>query len=141
MRTPFAGEQDWVWGGRHPKFPSDDARLWLTRMAERGWTAPTWPRVYGGGGLTPDEATILDEELRALGCREALKSFGLWMLGPVLLEFGSEEQRLEHLPKIIRGEIRWCQGYSEPEAGSDLASLQTRAVRDGEHFVVDGGKI
>ncbi len=141
MRTPFAGEQDWVWGGRQPKFPSDDARLWLSRMAERGWTAPTWPRAYGGGGLSPDEATILDEELRALGCREALKSFGLWMLGPVLLEFGSEEQRLEHLPRIIRGEIRWCQGYSEPEAGSDLASLQTRATRDGDHFIVDGGKI
>jgi acyl-CoA dehydrogenase len=141
MRTAFAGEHEWVWGGRKPNFPSDDARLWLERMAARGWTAPSWPREYGGGNLSPAQCAILDEELRALGCREALKSFGLWMLGPVLLEFGSEAQRQEHLPAIVRGEIRWCQGYSEPGAGSDLASLSTRAVRDGDSFVVDGGKI
>jgi acyl-CoA dehydrogenase len=141
MRTPFAGEHEWVWGGRNARFPSEDARVWLARMAARGWTAPTWPRAYGGGELSRAEAAILDEELRALGCREALKSFGLWMLGPVLLEFGSEEQRREHLPPIVRGEIRWCQGYSEPGAGSDLASLSTRAVRDGDCYVVDGSKI
>ena len=141
MRTPFAGEHEWVWGGRRARFPSDEARLWLERMAARGWTAPTWPRRYGGGELTAAEAAVLQEELRRLGCREPLKSFGLWMLGPVLLEFGSEAQRQEHLPPIARGELRWCQGYSEPGAGSDLASLATRAVRDGDEYVVDGGKI
>jgi acyl-CoA dehydrogenase len=141
MRTPFAGEHEWVWGGRKPKFPSQDARLWLERMVARGWTAPSWPRDYGGGNLSHVQSAILDEELRALGCRDPLKSFGLWMLGPVLLEFGSEEQRQEHLPPIVRGEIRWCQGYSEPGAGSDLASLATRAERDGDSFVVDGAKI
>jgi alkylation response protein AidB-like acyl-CoA dehydrogenase len=141
MRTPFAGESDWVWGGRSPVFPSDDARLWLERMAARGWTAPTWPKEYGGGGLSDGEARELAEEMRRLGCRDPLKSFGLWMLGPVLLEFGSEAQRRRHLPPIVRGEIRWCQGYSEPGAGSDLASLQTRAVLDGDHYVVSGQKI
>jgi acyl-CoA dehydrogenase len=141
MRTPFAGEHEWVWGGRRARYYSDDARVWLERMVARGWTAPTWPRRYGGAELSPVEAAVLQEELRRLGCREPLKSFGLWMLGPVLLEFGSEAQRLEHLPPIARGEIRWCQGYSEPGAGSDLASLATRAVHDGDDYVVDGGKI
>jgi alkylation response protein AidB-like acyl-CoA dehydrogenase len=141
MRSGFETEADWVWGGRHPSFPSDDARIWFERMVARGWTAPDWPVRYGGGGLSPQETAILADERQRLGCRLPLKSFGLWMLGPVLLEFASEEQRLEHLPKIARGEIRWCQGYSEPGAGSDLASLATRAVLDGDHYVVDGQKI
>jgi alkylation response protein AidB-like acyl-CoA dehydrogenase len=130
-----------VWGGRRGTFPSDDARTWLVRMAERGWTAPTWPREYGGGGLTPAEARVLDEEMVRLGCRSPLKSLGLWMLGPLLVEHGSEEQKREHLPKIARGEIRWCQGFSEPGAGSDLAGLQTRAAREGDEWVVDGQKV
>jgi alkylation response protein AidB-like acyl-CoA dehydrogenase len=141
MRTPFAGEQDWVWGGRRPRFNHPDQKVWLDRMITKGWTAPTWPRQYGGGGLSAEEAAILDEEMRALGCRLPLQSFGLWMLAPVLFEFGTEEQRLEHLPPIARAELRWCQGYSEPGAGSDLASLQTRAVRDGDWYVVDGQKV
>jgi alkylation response protein AidB-like acyl-CoA dehydrogenase len=141
MRTPILTYEEEVWGGRHAVFCSDDARLWLQRMVERGWTAPTWPREYGGGGLGAAEATVLDEELKRLGCRPALKSLGLWMLGPTLLELASEEQKREHLPKIARGEIRWCQGFSEPGAGSDLASLQTRAVRDGDEWVVDGQKV
>jgi alkylation response protein AidB-like acyl-CoA dehydrogenase len=141
MRRPFASEAEWVWGGRRAEFPSEDARVWLERMAARGFTAPTWPRAYGGGGLSEDEAAILGEELRRLYCRDPLKSFGLWMLGPVLLEFGSEAQKRQHLPPIVRGEIRWCQGYSEPGAGSDLASLATRAERDGDAFVVSGQKI
>jgi alkylation response protein AidB-like acyl-CoA dehydrogenase len=110
-------------------------------MAERGWTAPTWPKAYGGAGLSRAEAKILDEEMARLGCRPPLKSLGLWMLGPTLLEHASEEQKREHLPPIARGEIRWCQGYSEPGAGSDLVSLQTRAVRDGDEWVVDGQKV
>jgi alkylation response protein AidB-like acyl-CoA dehydrogenase len=139
MRTPEP-EGEEVWGGRRAVFASEDARVWLERMAERGYTAPTWPREYGGAGLSAEEAKILDEELRRLGCRQALRSFGVWMLGPVLLRYGSEEQKREHLPKIVRGEIRWCQGYSEPGAGSDLASLSTRALRDGMDYVVNGQK-
>jgi alkylation response protein AidB-like acyl-CoA dehydrogenase len=140
MRTP-AREEDDVWGGRNWVFKDPAAKLWLDRMAAKGWTAPTWPVEYGGGGLTTAQATILAEELRALGCRPALKSFGLWMLGPVLLRHGSEEQKREHLPAIARGQIRWCQGYSEPAAGSDLASLQTSAVLEGDHYRVSGQKI
>jgi alkylation response protein AidB-like acyl-CoA dehydrogenase len=140
MRTPMP-EDEVVWGGRRAGFKNPDSRLWLERMAERGWTVPTWPRAYGGGGLSPAEALVLDEEMRCLNCRPALQSFGIWMLGPVLLEYGTEEQKQAHLPKIARGEIRWCQGYSEPEAGSDLAGLKTRAVPQGEHFLVNGHKI
>jgi acyl-CoA dehydrogenase len=141
MRTPILSAEDEVWGGRRAVFPSDDARVWLERLAERGWTAPTWAREYGGAGLGPEEAAVLADELRRIGARPPLKSMGLWMLGPLLVEFGTEEQKREHLPKIARGEIRWCQGYSEPGAGSDLASLQTRAVRDGDEWVVDGQKV
>jgi alkylation response protein AidB-like acyl-CoA dehydrogenase len=110
-------------------------------MAERGWTAPTWPREYGGGGLTKDEAKVLSQEMGKLRIRPALMGFGLEMIGPLLLQVGNEAQKREHIPKIVRGEIRWCQGYSEPGAGSDLAGLQTRAVRDGDHFVLNGQKV
>ena len=141
MRRPVAGDEDTCWGGRRFAFQSDSQRHWLERMVERGWTVPAWPRAYGGAGLGKEQAAALRQEMRALGCRSPLDSFGIWMLGPALLRFGSEEQKLEHLPKIARGEIRWCQGYSEPSAGSDLAALATRAeLRDG-HFVVTGQKI
>lgn len=145
MRTP-AGENDVVWGGRNARFPTPDAKLWLDRMAERGWTVPTWPREYGGGGLSAAEARVLDSELRRIGARAPLFSFGIWMLGPVLLEYATEAQKQEHLPKIARGEIRWCQGYSEPGAGSDLAALQTRAEpffddQGGDGFIVNGQKV
>jgi alkylation response protein AidB-like acyl-CoA dehydrogenase len=140
MRTPM-GEDEVVWGGRNARFPSDDARLWLERMAARGWTAPTWPREYGGGGLSAAEARVLEQELRRIGARPPLFSFGIWMLGPVLLEYATEEQKQRHLPPIVRGEIRWCQGYSEPGAGSDLAALQTRAEDRGDHFLVNGQKV
>ena len=141
MRRPPQSEDEVCWGGRHFKFRSDAQRLWMQRMAERGWTVPAWPREYGGGGLSKEETKILRAEMRALGCRSPLDSFGIWMLGPALLKFGSEAQKLKHLPKIARGEIRWCQGYSEPGAGSDLASLQTRAEVHDDHFVVNGQKI
>jgi len=140
MRRP-AGEDDICWGGRRVVFQSDAQRLWLQHMAERGWTVPTWPREYGGAGLSADEAKVLAHEMRALQCRPPLTSFGIWMLGPALLKFGTEAQKLEHLPQIARGEIRWCQGYSEPNAGSDLASLATRAEDRGDHFIVNGQKI
>lgn len=141
MRTPPTSAADDVWGGRRARFACDDARLWLERAASRGYTVPRWPREYGGAGLSEAEARVLDEEMDRAGCRPPLKSFGIWMLGPVLLEFGTEAQRREHLPRIARGEIRWCQGYSEPGAGSDLASLAMRATREGDSFVVSGQKI
>jgi acyl-CoA dehydrogenase len=141
MRRPATTDADICWGGRRFKFQSDAQRQWLERMAERGWTVPTWPREYGGGGLTKEEAQVLRQEMRALSCRSPLDSFGIWMLGPALLKYGSEAHKREHLPRIARGEIRWCQGYSEPNAGSDLASLQTRADLQGDHFVINGQKI
>jgi alkylation response protein AidB-like acyl-CoA dehydrogenase len=140
LRTPV-DEKEVVWGGRNAEFPNDDARLWLERMGERGWTAPTWPKAYGGGGLTPAENAVLQEELKRIGARAPLWSFGLWMFGPVLLEFGSEAQKQAWIPDIVRGRTRWCQGYSEPGAGSDLASLATRCEDRGDHFLVNGQKV
>ncbi|MCF8469763.1 MAG: acyl-CoA dehydrogenase family protein [Parvibaculum sp.] len=140
MRTPMP-EEETPWGGRNAKWPNPDAKVWLDRMGARGWTAPTWPAAYGGGGLSKEENQILQQELRRIKARPALSSFGIWMLGPALLEFANEEQRKEHLPKIVRGEIRWCQGYSEPGAGSDLAGLQTKAEDKGDHYLINGQKI
>ena len=141
MRTPMASEDETVWGGRNAKYKNPEAKLWLDRMASRGWTAPTWPKEYGGGGRTKEENLVLQQELRRIKARPALSSFGIWMLGPALLEFANEEQKKEHLPKIVRGEIRWCQGYSEPGAGSDLAGLQTKCEDKGDHYLVNGQKI
>jgi alkylation response protein AidB-like acyl-CoA dehydrogenase len=140
MRTPARSADEVCWGGKKGTYPEPTLR-WLAVMAERGWTAPTWPREYGGGGLSKDEAKVLREELAKLRLRPPLIGFGLEMIGPLLLETGNEEQKKEHLPKIVRGQIRWCQGYSEPGAGSDLAGLQTRAVRDGDDYVLDGQKV
>jgi acyl-CoA dehydrogenase len=135
------GEENTCWGGRNYVFKSEDQRLWLERMAAKGWTVPEWPRAYGGGGLSKDEAKILQQELRRIKAKEPLESLGIWMLGPALLKYGSEAQKLEFLPDIARGKIRWAQGYSEPGAGSDLASLATKAVDDGDDFIVNGSKI
>ena len=141
MRQPIRSEDDYCWGGRNWTFASDAQRLWLERMAERGWTVPHWPKPYGGGGLSPDEARVLKEEMARIGARPPLTSFGISMLGPALLKFGSEEQKKRFLPEIARGEIRWCQGYSEPGAGSDLAGLQTKAEDKGDHWLVNGQKV
>ncbi len=141
MRTPQP-EDERVWGGRNGVFKHPDSQRWLTQMVARGWTVPTWPVAYGGGGLNKEEAIILDEEMTRLQCRIPLFGFGISMLGPVMLKYGTEAQKQRFLPPIARGEMRWCQGYSEPNAGSDLANLQTRAVDDGDdHFVVTGQKI
>jgi len=136
-----ATDPEAVWGGRAFAASDDPQIRWMRAMATRGWTAPTWPKAYGGGGLSTAEAKALEKELAAAKCRPALMSFGLWMLGPVLLEYANETQKQEHLPKIVRGEIRWCQGYSEPGAGSDLASLQTRCEDKGDHWLINGQKI
>jgi len=141
MRRPAVTDEDRCWGGRNPTFQSDAQRVWLERMAGKGWTVPDWPTEYGGAGLTKEEHKVLRQEMAALGCRSPLDSFGIWMLGPALLRYGNAEQKAEHLPKIARGEIRWCQGYSEPNAGSDLASLKTRAEDKGDHYLVNGQKI
>jgi alkylation response protein AidB-like acyl-CoA dehydrogenase len=146
MRTPMRGEKDLCWGGHHFQFQSDAQKQWLDVMGSRGWTVPDWPTEYGGGGLGPAEAKILKEEMRDLGCRPPLTSFGISMLGPALLKFGNEEQKKKYLTEIARGEIRWCQGYSEPGAGSDLAGLQTKAEEAydeewGDHYLINGQKV
>lgn len=141
MRQQINGFGDIYNGGRNPEIDHPDQRVWCDRMAARGWTVPHWPKDYGGGGLSKEEVKILGQEMAAIGARRALDSFGISMLGPALLHFGSEEQKLEHLPKIVRGEIRWCQGYSEPNSGSDLASLATRAEDKGDHYLINGQKI
>ena len=141
MRRPMTSENDTYWGGRNAKFSSEPQRVWFERMRDKGWTVPDWPKEYGGGGLDRAEHKVLREEMSAMGARSPLSSFGIWMLGPALLKYGNEAQKKEHLPKIAAGLIRWCQGYSEPNAGSDLASLQTRAESDGDDYVITGQKI
>ena len=141
MRQPARSEEDYCWGGRNWSFQSDAQRQWLNAMAGRGWTVPDWPKDYGGGGLSADEARILKQEMARIGARSPLVSFGISMLGPALLRFGTEEQKRHYLPQIARGEIRWCQGYSEPGAGSDLAGLQTKAEDKGDHWLVNGQKV
>ncbi|HXK25520.1 MAG TPA: acyl-CoA dehydrogenase family protein [Myxococcota bacterium] len=136
-----SAEGDGNWGGRKATYDPLEMKRWLEVMASRGFTAPTWPKEYGGGGLSPEEAKVLRQELAAQRLPPPLIGFGLEMIGPTLLRYGTEAQKRQHIPAIARGEIRWCQGYSEPDSGSDLASLATRAVRRGDHFVVTGTKV
>ncbi|HZZ88854.1 MAG TPA: acyl-CoA dehydrogenase family protein [Caulobacteraceae bacterium] len=121
--------------------PSADQELWRQRMAEKGWSVPTWPAAYGGGGLTAAEAGVLREEMQRVGALNPIGGMGVWMFGPTLLEYGTEAQKQRYIPDIVAGKVWWCQGYSEPGAGSDLASLQTRAEDKGDHFLVNGQKI
>jgi acyl-CoA dehydrogenase len=141
MREPMRSDKDAVWGGRDQSMLSAAQKQWMDAMGAKGWTVPDWPKAYGGGGLSPAETKILREEMAAIRARNPLNSFGISMLGPALLKYGTEEQKLEHLPKIARGEIRWCQGYSEPGAGSDLAGLQASAEDKGDHYLVNGQKV
>jgi alkylation response protein AidB-like acyl-CoA dehydrogenase len=121
---------------------SEARKAWTKAICARGWATPTWPKAYGGGGLELAQANVLRQEMRRIGAASPIAGgMGVRMLGPTLLEYGSEAQKLEHVPRITRGESRWCQGYSEPNAGSDLASLQTRAEDKGDHFLVNGQKI
>ena len=140
-RGPVESEDDRVWGGRNAVFPTPAHKVWLDRMGAKGWTAPEWPTQYGGGGLSREQAKVLHSEMRRIDAHPPLASFGVWMLGPALLAFGTEAQKLRFLPEIVRGEIRWCQGYSEPGSGSDLASIQTRAEDRGDHWIVNGQKV
>ncbi len=121
--------------------PSADETLWQERLAAKGWSVPTWPKQYGGGGLGQAEARVVQEEMNRIGANNPMAGMGTSMIGPTLLEYGTEEQKQRHLPRIVKGEVRWCQGYSEPGAGSDLASLQTKCEDAGDHWVVNGQKI
>ncbi|KCZ85444.1 acyl-CoA dehydrogenase family protein [Hyphomonas adhaerens] len=140
MRTPMKDDEI-VWGGKREKFKNPESKIWLERMAEKGWTAPQWPKKYGGGGLSAQEARVLQQEMSRIKARQPLFSFGLWMFGPALLEFGNEEQKMRFIPDIVHGRTRWCQGYSEPGAGSDLADLQTRCEDKGDHYLINGQKV
>lgn len=141
MREPVRGEDDIYWGGRNATFKNDAQKAWLEACIAKGYTVPMWPKEYGGAGLSAPEAKVLREEMGRINARPPLSSFGIWMLGPALLHFGTEGQKQRFLNEIARGEIRWCQGYSEPGSGSDLVSLQTFGEDKGDHWVVNGQKI
>ena len=132
---------DIIWGGRLQEYPDPDVKLWMDKLIEKGWTVPGWAEEFGGAGLTKEEEKVLRDEMHAIGTYSPLYSFGISMLAPALMEYATEEQKREHLPRVASGEIRWCQGYSEPGAGSDLASLQCKAVRDGDDYVINGQKV
>ena len=131
MRDGLMTEEGICWGGKDWVFTSDAQKIWLERCAAKGYTVPTWPVDYGGAGLTRDQEKVFHEEMVRINARSPLQSFGIWMLGPALLHFGTHEQKLHYLPPVARGEVRWCQGYSEPGAGSDLANVQTRGEDKG----------
>ncbi len=141
MREPVKSEDDICWGGRKWTFKNEAQRIWLERCVAKGYTVPDWPQAYGGAGLTAEQTKVLKQEMARISARSPLNSFGIWMLGPALLHFGTEEQKVHYLNQIARGEIRWCQGYSEPGAGSDLVSLQTFGEDKGDHWEVNGSKI
>jgi len=140
QRQPI-NQAEQIWGGRRRRFPSADAQAWFEAARDRGFTAPEWPEQYGGAGFSSEQAKILRQEMKRLGCRPPLYELGIWMLGPALLVYGNEAQKQQHLRAICRGEVRWAQGYSEPGSGSDLASLRTKAEDKGDHFLVNGTKI
>ncbi|MXP14832.1 acyl-CoA dehydrogenase [Altererythrobacter confluentis] len=141
MRQPVRDEEDVYWGGRRATFKNEAQKSWFEACVAKGYTVPAWPKDYGGAGLDAGEAKVLREEMSRINARPPLSSFGIWMLGPALLHFGTEEQKKHYLTQIARGEIRWCQGYSEPGSGSDLVSLQTYGEDQGDHWVVNGQKV
>ncbi len=116
-------------------------REWREKVVAKGWIAPSWPKKYGGADMSVVDQFVMNEEFAESGVPGNLGGFGVMMIGPTLIEHGSEDQKALHLSRILKGEVIWCQGYSEPGAGSDLASLQTRAVRDGDDYVINGQKI
>jgi alkylation response protein AidB-like acyl-CoA dehydrogenase len=123
-----------------PTEETPEMAAWREAIGNRGWGTPTWPREYGGGGLSRAEAKVLQDEMARVGAWNPIGGMGVMMFGPTLLEYGTEQQKREHIPAICKGEVRWCQGYSEPNAGSDLANLQTFAEDKGDHYVVNGQK-
>ena len=141
MRLPLKDSTDYYWGGRNASFASEDQKIWFEKMLEKKWIVPYWDSQYGGGGLSPEENNILTQEMLRIGCRKPIFSFGISMLGPALHKFATEEQKIRFLPDITTGKTWWCQGYSEPNAGSDLAGLQTKAEDKGDHYLVSGSKV
>ncbi len=141
MREPVRDDEDVFWGGRNATFKNDAQKAWFDACVAKGYTVPEWPETYGGAGLSPEEGKVLKQEMARIKARPPLSSFGIWMLGPALLQFGSEEQKVHYLTEIAQGKIRWCQGYSEPGSGSDLVSLQTFGEDKGDHWIVNGQKI
>ena len=121
--------------------PSAAATLWRKRVGEKGWGVPTWPKAYGGGGLSPAEARVVQQEMGRIGANNPIQGMGVMMFGPTLLEYGTEAQKQQHIPPIVKGELQWCQGFSEPGAGSDLASLSTKCEDKGDHYLINGSKI
>tara|TARA_R110001606_G_scaffold22116_1_gene76659 strand:- start:2770 stop:3981 length:1212 start_codon:yes stop_codon:yes gene_type:complete len=141
MRDGDITAENQCWGGRQWEFQSEAQKIWFERALAKGYTVPTWPKEYGGAGLSAEEAKVLDEERQAINARKPLNNFGISMLGPALLAYGTHAQKAQHLTGIARGEIRWCQGYSEPGAGSDLASLKTKCEDKGDHWLINGQKV
>jgi alkylation response protein AidB-like acyl-CoA dehydrogenase len=121
--------------------PTEAQEAWRKAVGEKGWGTPTWPRQYGGGGLSPAEARVVQGEFARAGAYNPIGGMGVMMFGPTLLEYGTEDQKNEHIPPICRGDLQWCQGFSEPGAGSDLAALSTKAEDKGDHFIINGSKI
>ena len=141
MRGKTDDIKELFWGGENTSFTSEDQKKWFEAMYHKGWTAPQWEQKYGGGGLSILENKILLQEMSRLKCKQPLISFGISMLGPALLKFGNENQKDKYLNEITNGKIRWAQGYSEPNAGSDLAGLQCKAEDKGDHYLINGSKI
>ena len=121
--------------------PSPAQEAWRIAMGDKGWGVPTWPAQYGGGGLSAAEGRVIQQELARAGAYNPIGGMGVMMFGPTLLEYGNEAQKQEHIPKIVKGEVQWCQGFSEPGAGSDLAALSTKCEDKGDHFLINGQKI
>ncbi|MFT4565445.1 MAG: acyl-CoA dehydrogenase [Saprospiraceae bacterium] len=141
IRKPIEKNEDFYMGGQNQEYATDDQVLWFNQCYERGWIAPHWDKKYGGGGLTLKHTSIIAEEMAKFGARLPLVGMGVFMIGPAILKFGSEEQKTKYLNEITRGDIWWVQGYSEPGAGSDLVALQTKAEDKGDHYLVNGQKI
>ena len=139
--TSGSGPFDGYWGGSKCEESDPDVLRWRDLGIEKGWTAPAWPKEYGGGGLSHGQEEIIHAEMKAIAVPRPIAGQGLCMFGPVLLKYGNDAQRAQHLPGIARGEVRWCQGYSEPNAGSDLANLQLKAEREGDEYVLNGQKV
>ena len=141
MRDGDITQENQCWGGRQWEFQSEAQKQWFERALAKGYTVPTWPKEYGGAALSVEQAKILEEERERINARKPLSNFGISMLGPALLAYGTHEQKEQHLNAIAKGEIRWCQGYSEPGAGSDLASLKSKCEDKGDHWLLNGQKI
>ncbi|HBM87147.1 MAG TPA: acyl-CoA dehydrogenase, partial [Rhodobiaceae bacterium] len=123
---------------------SGEFRAWRQALADKGWGTPTWPKEYGGAGRSDPEAKVIRQEIAKAGAFNPIPpmtGMGVTMVGPTILEYGTDEQKAKHLPGIASGEVRWCLGLSEPNAGSDLASLSTKAVDEGDAFILNGQKI